>query len=277
MSMREKLAQLRAQQQAATQPLETKKEEPKEETQEVSQDEAKPKPGASILARLREIGARKEINAENPPAEEPPVEEPPIAESPAEEPTTEEPEVREEDPNEGKTQCPTCDKWFKVIAKHRCTMAPKIEESTEETKEELEEEATEKSTEESTEKEVKNIPENIPVEKEKTPKEEKPVRKDFTLLIDCVPTDAKIGGFNIIHASRLCMPVKEAICKEHGVEHYKSVQYGAGPGLLATRLERMLKEGIAIDFVYLDSRDIDSPAIVDVLCEYARLVLRAIR
>lgn len=272
MHTREKLAQLRSQYQAATQPLETKKEPAAEEPQEAPQDETKPKPGASILARLREIGARKEINAENPPVEESPAEE-----SPVEEPTAEEPEAREEDPNEGKTQCPTCDKWFKVIAKHRCTMAPKIEESTEETKEELEEEATEKSTEESTEKEVKNIPENIPVEKEKTPKEEKSVRKDFTLLIDCVPTDAKIGGFNIIHASRLCMPVKEAICKEHGVEHYKSVQYGAGSGLLATRLERMLKEGIAIDFVYLDSRDIDSPAIVDVLCEYARLVLRALR
>lgn len=59
-----------------------------------------------------------------------------------------------------------------------------------------------------------------------------------TLYIGCLP----VGDPNVINANDLIAQANAIVCEEQTVPHYKQVEYGKGPGMLAVALAQVIAE-----------------------------------
>lgn len=231
---------------------------------------------ADIQARLDAIGGE---NAVNPP---------PIAGET--EPSTSEPPA-------GLETCPYCAKAFKHLSRHKCKVGPKPEPepATEpETKEEPTPEpesgepveldpnapnisAILKAVGETVAKEhvrlLEFLEENLPI-MASLPLDVKncevsvggeniPQEKGFVLFIDCLFSERLIQP---VHAFEgMIKPLGDAVARENQVPHWSTVDYGKGPGLLASKLERYLKAEKPTGAIVVDSSTAEARACLPVL------------
>lgn len=282
MNLREKLAALKAQQEKPVTTVIPKEIEMPEGTAEM--------PGAVIREKLRQLGNRKLVNP--PPtdlfAEEQEAPVPVIdvgtrtAECEIKEvglsvnveqvPASSQPEKTADD------ICPTCGKAFKVLAKHKCKttaveVVPNV--ALQGTAKFLQNPSAGLEADEHAVEMPSNVPSDNPtdVDKELVAALAAGMKPTYVLLINCLPLNRTFTS-----AIDLAVPVMEAICKEHKVEHWSACPFGTGPGKLQTRFEAWLV--LQKDFptcITLDTQSLEAKALLDPLTKYAAVVIRGIR
>jgi hypothetical protein len=247
MSLKDKLQKLREAQM---------EREIKEENTPAKEEEKEPAPastqvelpGAAIRAKLQALGAKKEVN---PPTDTPDFSDPAhnvvvaVEKAPPEEKEETHEETKEEKASE--EICPTCQKAFKVLAKHRCKVPTGSNVALA-----------------GTARPVKMLREKLEQMRPNTSE----ARHDYVLLIDCFP----LTPCDFVQAEKICRPVIEAICEEKNVEHWKLIEYGGGPALLQTRFEMFWYGQHFAGTILLNSQSLEYPSIKEALITWAKAV-----
>ena len=94
----------------------------------------------------------------------------------------------------------------------------------------------------------------------------------FSLFLDCeVVTSEDLGEWQYL--DDYLRTLKEVICKENQVEHWKCVEFGKGPGLLAARLQRKLEADSDIGILVCDTQTAEFRACSGVLRMFAKNIV----
>lgn len=110
-----------------------------------------------------------------------------------------------------------------------------------------------------------------------TAQEQTPPR-GFTLLVNCVvvPVSAGEAGVTTVLLANILKEIYAQLRAEHGIKHYKMVDYGKGVGVLNEALRQWLLQNALPDevFVLVDTRTPEGADCYGTLSEFARLIVR---
>jgi hypothetical protein len=194
-------------------------------------------------------------------------------------------------PEKKKEQCPTCQKWFVRLKRHRCgdkdDQIPTNEVQSRHVKEPEKENdqstlTTESMTTESMAPNDQSAQGKEPIlqNDQSSPEKES---KDRTDQSSAAKIDLYInilmekGSMNAVPLTEFLKPVTDAICKENEVDHWRNLPFGKAKGTLAVRTWRFLqlqKESINI---YVPPWCLEWEAVADVLRKYATNVFVGVR
>ena len=205
-------------------------------------------------------------------------------------PETKEP-IAIENKEKSLQRCPTCQKEFKHLARHKCKET-KVDRTTIEdgmggsiTTFEKDGRPFEKMEHNEIDREINYVhvegtPETPPgvitsgntyqVDLEVIPE------PGIELFIDAIELHNSVDT-DFSYLIEFLKPVTDAIEKENNVEHWSLIDYGKGCGILTTRLERYIKKEKPAGIVYLDSSTKEGQACKEVLKRHARRVVQGVR